>query len=77
MVFLLRLICCPAEKCLLKIKAQLFQTQLFNEIHNTTPGALVSGFGFKVSDLIANAIGFGVGAVLNCPESNFVKSEVK
>ena len=57
--------------------SQLYHSQWLDEIRNTKLGALILGFGFKISDLIAYAVGIGVGAVLNSLIMNiFFKSEV-
>lgn len=71
-VCLLRPVWNPGSQVILAISisyaielSQLYQSPWLNEIRNTTPGGLILGFGFKVSDLIAYTIGIGVGAVLN------------
>jgi len=56
--------------------SQLYQSQWLNEIRNTKPGALILGFDFKVSDLIAYAVGIGVGAVLNSLLKSVLKTKV-
>ena len=55
--------------------SQFYQSQWLNEIRSTPLGALILGFGFKVSDLIAYTIGIGIGAVLNYFFKYFINSE--
>ncbi len=45
--------------------SQFYQAAWLNQIRNTTIGALVLGFAFLPSDLVAYTIGIAVGAGLN------------
>ena len=54
--------------------SQLYQSQWVNEIRSTKLGALILGFVFKASDLIAYIIGIGTGAVINCFINYYLKS---
>lgn len=45
--------------------SQLYQAQWINDIRHTQIGALVLGFGFQLSDLVAYACGVFIGAILS------------
>ncbi|TLU61335.1 DUF2809 domain-containing protein [Thalassotalea litorea] len=45
--------------------SQIYQAPWINELRHTSLGALVLGFGFKWSDLIAYTLGIALGAFLN------------
>ncbi|TKB43724.1 DUF2809 domain-containing protein [Thalassotalea mangrovi] len=46
--------------------SQLYQQDWINSLRQTTFGALVLGFGFKWSDIVAYVIGITLGFLLRC-----------
>lgn len=45
--------------------SQLYQAEWINDLRATTVGALILGFGFKLTDLVAYTLGVAVGALLD------------
>lgn len=45
--------------------SQFYQAEWINQLRQTTLGGLILGYGFKVTDLIAYAVGAGLGAFIN------------